>query len=130
MKASHADLALAHLNLDVRDLVAAARFYGEVLALPIERRDASLSIRHPQFLLVLARGEPRVGGTFHFGFRVPTRDDVDAWVERVRTMGSPVLIEPRLTRSVYVARIADPDAYEIEIYADVVDDAALESRPP
>ncbi|MBD5655149.1 MAG: VOC family protein [Candidatus Eremiobacteraeota bacterium] len=114
-----AALALTHLNLDVRDLDVSERFYRDGLGLPVERRETSLRVCTAEYLLVLNVGEPAVGGTFHFGFRVPTRDDVDAWAAHLRVANVRLLVEPHETGPVYVARIADPDAYEIEIYAEL-----------
>jgi len=119
MQLSLAELRLTHLNLDARDLDASFRFYGELLGLPVTRRDGTLRVEHPSYLLVLNAGEPKVGGAFHFGFRVAGAGDVDEWIERLRSNGVPIIVEPRHVGSVYVARVADPDSYEIEIYADI-----------
>jgi catechol 2,3-dioxygenase-like lactoylglutathione lyase family enzyme len=116
---TRAELALTHLNLDVRDLAASEHFYGKLLGLPATRRDEALRIEHPSYLLVLNAGKPKVGGAFHFGFRVAGAPAVDAWIEHLRANRVPVLIEPKRSGGVYVARIADPDGYEIEIYADL-----------
>lgn len=112
-------LALTHLNLDVRDLARSERFYRDVLELSVERRATSLRVCDANALLVLNEGPPQVGGTFHFGFRVPTREDVNAWISRLRAARIPILIEPAVAGAVYVGRIADPDGYEIEIYAEL-----------
>jgi catechol 2,3-dioxygenase-like lactoylglutathione lyase family enzyme len=109
---------MTHLNLDARDLDASSRFYGELLGLPATRRNGTLRIEHPDYLLVFNAGEPQVGGTFHFGFRVAGASDVDAWIARLRDHAVPILVEPKHADSVYVARVGDPDGYEIEIYAD------------
>jgi catechol 2,3-dioxygenase-like lactoylglutathione lyase family enzyme len=119
MQLSLAELRMTHLNLDARDLDASWRFYGELLGLPVVRRDGMLRIEHPSYLLVLNSGEPKVGGTFHFGFRVAGAGDVDAWIDRLRRHSVPIIVEPKGAGSVYVARVADPDGYEIEIYADL-----------
>jgi catechol 2,3-dioxygenase-like lactoylglutathione lyase family enzyme len=110
---------MTHLNLDARDLDASARFYGEALGLPVVRREGMVRVEHPSYLIVLNAGEPKVGGTFHFGFRVAGADDVDAWTERLRAHGVPIIVEPKHSGPVYVTRIADPDGYEIEIYAEL-----------
>jgi catechol 2,3-dioxygenase-like lactoylglutathione lyase family enzyme len=114
-----AELHLTHLNLDGRDLDASSRFYGEFLGLPVLRRDGTLRVEHPSYLLVINAGEPKVGGTFHFGFRVAAAGDVDAWIERLRGHSVPILVEPKHAGNVYVARVGDPDGYQIEIYADL-----------
>jgi catechol-2,3-dioxygenase len=124
-----ARLDLAHLNLDVRDLDVSERFYRDVLDLPIERSGSKLIAREPGFLIVLNCGEPAMGGTFHFGFRVDSPAEVDAWFARVRDR-APVVREPKAANGVYVGRISDPDGYGIEIYCDLAngDDTALTVR--
>ena len=119
MQPSLAELRLTHLNLDARDLEASYQFYGTALGLPVTRREAMLRVAHPSYLLVINLGEPKVGGTFHFGFRVAEASDVDAWIERLRSHNTPILIEPAHVGSVYVARVSDPDGHQIEIYADL-----------
>lgn len=110
-------MTVTHLQLDVRDLDRSASFYGEALALPVERAPTKLTIRQPSFLLVLAQGTPVVGGSFHFGFRLESAADVDAWFARAE--GLRVLATPETRNGVYVGRIADPDGYIIELYAEV-----------
>jgi catechol-2,3-dioxygenase len=116
--ASRAELSVTHLNLDVSDLTVSERFYRDELGLPVERRPASLALRTPAFLLVLAQGTPQLGGSFHFGFRVPVRSDVDVWFERFRERGVTVVEAPAERAGVYVGRICDPDGYHIEIYSE------------
>jgi catechol 2,3-dioxygenase-like lactoylglutathione lyase family enzyme len=99
-------------------LTVSEQFYGEQLGLPAERRPASLALRTPAFLLVLAQGTPQLGGSFHFGFRVPAPSDVDAWFERFRERGVTVVEPPVERAGVYVGRICDPDGYHIEIYSE------------
>lgn len=113
-----ARLDLTHLNLDVRDLDVSERFYRDVLGLPVERDGSKLIAREPGFLIVLNSGEPAMGGTFHFGFRLDSPAEVDAWFARARDRAT-IVREPRAANRVYVGRIADPDGYAIEIYADL-----------
>jgi catechol-2,3-dioxygenase len=114
-----ADLDLTHLHLDVRELERSERFYRDVLGLPVDRRDTSLIVRRPGFLMVLNAGEPSVAGTFHFGFRVATPGDVDEWFTRFATTGVSIVKAPNAANGVYVGRIADPDGYPIEVYCDL-----------
>jgi catechol 2,3-dioxygenase-like lactoylglutathione lyase family enzyme len=100
-----AELCLTHLNIDVRDLDASY--------------NGALRVEHAQYLLVINAGEPKAGGTFHFGFRVACAAAVDAWIDRLRSYDVPILIEPERAGNVYVARVADPDGYQIEINDDV-----------
>jgi catechol-2,3-dioxygenase len=119
MQPSLGELRMTHLNLDARDLDASMRFYGEFLGLPATLSDRTVRVEHPSYLLVFNAGEPKVGGAFHFGFRVAEARDVDAWIERLRSHDVPIIVEPKHAGSVYVARIGDPDGYEIEIYANL-----------
>lgn len=109
-------LLLAHLNLDVADLPRSAAFYGEHLELPVDVSDAAVRVEWPSFLLVLTPGTPRASDNFHFGFRVATSADVDAWTSRLRARNVPIVAEAERRGSVYVARITDPDAYVIEVF--------------
>ncbi len=113
-----AALAVTHLNLDVADLAVSERFYRDALCLPAERRSASVAIRTPAFLLVLAQGMPQVGGSFHFGFRVAARSDVDAWFARFHEHAVTIVETPVERGDVYVGRVRDPDGYPIEIYSE------------
>jgi catechol 2,3-dioxygenase-like lactoylglutathione lyase family enzyme len=69
-------------------------------------------------LLVLAQGTAQVGGSFHFGFRVAARTDVDAWFARFREHGVTIVETPVDRGDVYVGRVRDPDGYPIEIYSE------------
>jgi catechol 2,3-dioxygenase-like lactoylglutathione lyase family enzyme len=115
---SLAPLSVTHLNLDVADLTVSERFYRDELCLPVERRPASLAIRTPAFLLVLAQGRPQAGGSFHFGFRVAAPADVDAWFDRFRQRGVSIVESPVERGDVYVGRLRDPDDYPIEVYSE------------
>ncbi|GAC1401139.1 MAG: hypothetical protein NVSMB59_22970 [Vulcanimicrobiaceae bacterium] len=110
-------LTLAHLNLDVADLERSARFYGDALALPVERTPTTVVVRQPSFLLVLSAGPPEAGGNFHFGFRVETRDEVDAWMAKLAQRGVPIVSPAERRGSTYVGRVSDPDADAVEIFA-------------
>jgi catechol-2,3-dioxygenase len=111
-------LDLTHLNLDVRDLDVSERFYRDVLGLAVERGETKIVAREPGFLIVLNAGEPKMGGTFHFGFRVESRGEVDEWFARIRDRAT-IVSAPQDAGAVYVGRIADPDGYPIEIYCDL-----------
>ena len=113
-----AALELTHLNLDVANLDVSERFYREEFGLPVRREPASLAVRTPAFLLVLAAGAPQAGGGFHFGFRVGSPADVDAWFARFVERGVPVTAMPETRGAVYVGRVRDPDGYAVEIYSE------------
>jgi catechol 2,3-dioxygenase-like lactoylglutathione lyase family enzyme len=112
-------LTLTHLNVDVRDLDRSAAFYADVLALPVKRRDGSLAVRWSGGLVVLVAGEPRISGSFHFGFRVAMRRDVDAWFTRFAEHTADIVEMPVERGDVYVGRLRDPDGYPIEVYAEL-----------
>ena len=118
--ASHApDLDLTHLQLDVRDLDRSERFYRDALGMPVERRETSLAIRRPGYLLVISAGVPSAAGSFHFGFRVPSAPDVDTWFGSLRGADVTIVSEPKEANGVHVGRISDPDGYPIEISCDL-----------
>ncbi len=115
---STATLRLAHLSLGVNDLDAAERFYGELLGLPTQRVEEHIEIRRPDFLLVLCLRPPSDRAKFHFGFRVETFDDVDAWAERLRGGGAEIISGPSSEGALRQLYFLDPDGYEVEIYAE------------
>jgi len=118
--ASLAQNSITHLNLDVADLERSERFYGSDLGLPVSRETAAtLRVRTSTFLLVLAPGTPQMGGSFHFGFRVASRQDVDDWFARFEERAVRIVELPLQRGSVYVGRITDPDGYPIEIYCEL-----------
>ncbi|GAC1307602.1 MAG: hypothetical protein NVS2B3_02460 [Vulcanimicrobiaceae bacterium] len=110
-------LLLAHLNLDVADLERSVAFYGQALELPVTRSNGTARVVWESFLLVLASGTPNASADFHFGFRVDSSEAVDAWAQRLRERGIALASEPARRGAVYVFRVADPDAYVIEIFA-------------
>ncbi len=112
-------LTLAHINLDIADLTRSEAFYRDVLELPVTRRSDSLLVRWPGGLVVLELGTPAAPNSFHFGFRVETRAAVDEWFERFAQSGTPIVESPVERAGVYVGRIADPDRYPVEVYADL-----------
>lgn len=110
-------LLFAHLNLDVTDVERSIVFYEKNLDLPVTRLNGTARFSWDSFLLVLAPGEPKVSEGFHFGFRLDSRAEVDAWACRLRERGVALLTEPGGLGNVHVFRIADPDGYVIEIFA-------------
>lgn len=109
-------MLFAHLNLDVADLARATDFYATALELPVERTSSQTTIRWPSFLLVLTPGTPKTSDNFHFGFRLETRADVDAWFAKLRARGVPIVAGPTVKGTTYVGRITDPDAHIVEIF--------------
>jgi catechol 2,3-dioxygenase-like lactoylglutathione lyase family enzyme len=109
-------LLLAHLNLDVDDVERSIVFYESQLGLPVTRLNGTARVRWESFLLVLAPGKAQASDGFHFGFRVESPAEVDAWAEQLRTHGVALLSEPADAGTVRVFRVADPDGYTIEIF--------------
>jgi catechol 2,3-dioxygenase-like lactoylglutathione lyase family enzyme len=113
-------LRLTHLSLGVANLAVSERFYGEVLGLPAKRVDDHVEIRwSDEFLLILTSSPPAGRGKFHFGFRVNTAEEVDAWAKRLRDSQVEIVIGPSSSdeglRQLYCI---DPDDYKIEIYSE------------
>ncbi len=113
------------------DLAATARFYREVLGLPVHFNDArlvALDAGGATVLLLFARGESRTGaqssggtipghdasGPAHVAFAVDA-DELDAWESRLAT--AKVAIESRVGwdrggRSIY---FRDPEGHSVEL---------------
>jgi len=106
-----------HLSLGVSDLPISERFYREVLGLPVRLHDGEAFIEFPDFLMVLTPSPPAGRGKFHFGFKVDTPQEVDAWAERAKTLGAHI-VRPCDRNGGRVVYINDPDEYVIEIYSE------------
>jgi catechol-2,3-dioxygenase len=66
-------------------------------------------------LLVFIEGEPVDSDTVHFGFRVPTMDDLLAWVRALRDRGVQVG-EIEGNDSYSTVFIRDPEGNRLEIF--------------
>ena len=111
-------MKLAHLSLGVTDLEQSERFYRDVLGLPAVREGDEVFVRWPEFLLVLTPRPPADRSKFHFGFEVPSFDDVDAWAERLRGAGAQIVAGPATDENMRQLFFLDPDHYEIEIFSE------------
>ena len=111
-------LRLTHLSLGVSNLGISERFYGEVLGLPTTRDDDRVEIRWNDFLLILTASPPAGRGKFHFGFRVETAAEVDAWAQRLRERNVDIVIGPSSEGGLRQLYCIDPDDYKIEIYSE------------
>ena len=70
-------------------------------------------------LLALNVGEPAAGGlprTNHFGFQLPSGDEVRAARERLRTAAVPET-EWQDDHGFVRVQVADPDGYRVELFA-------------
>ena len=114
-------MPLDHVALTVSDRERSAAFYGEYFGLT-ERvhDDEHLLILSDAdgSLLALSQGEPvasHLPRTNHFGFRLPTADDVHAARGRFAAarIEETEFQESGPTR----VQVADPDGYRVEVYA-------------
>ncbi len=112
-------LRLTHLSLGVSNVATSERFYGEVLGLPTQRVEDHVEIRwSDDFLLILTPSPPAGRGKFHFGFRVGSAEEVDAWAARLRERGVDIVTGPSGENGLRQMYCIDPDDYKIEIYSE------------
>jgi catechol 2,3-dioxygenase-like lactoylglutathione lyase family enzyme len=111
-------LRLTHLSLGVSNVTKSERFYGEILGLPTQRVGDHVEIRWSDFLLILTPSPPAERGKFHFGFRVESAGEVDAWAARLRERGVEYVAGPSGENTLRQLYCIDPDEYKIEIYAE------------
>jgi catechol 2,3-dioxygenase-like lactoylglutathione lyase family enzyme len=112
-------LKLTHLSLGVSNIAISERFYGDVLGLPTQRAGDHVEIRwSDDFLLILTASPPAGRGKFHFGFRVESAEEVDAWAARLRERGVEIVIGPSGENGRRQLYCIDPDDYKIEIYCE------------
>ena len=108
---------LNHLNLVVQDVDASAGFYESVFGMePQHREGGFVFLACGETDLALVQGRPNVHRRFHFGFRLDTKDEVDAWLREVRRHGAPVTHGPQDYGEYYTFTVRDPDGYGVEIY--------------
>ena len=113
---------LTHINLAVRDLGRALRFYEQVFGLREYGRGEGLvhtqaSGRHD--ILTFAEDPTKAGlngGVTHFGFRLVDPGDIDSAIAEVERAGGRLLRRGEFAPGLPYAYIADPDGYEIEIW--------------
>ena len=113
---------LTHINLAVRDLGRALRFYEQVFGLREYGRGDGLvhtqaSGRHD--ILTLAEDPTTAGlsgGVAHFGFRLVDPRDIDRAIAEVERAGGRLLRRGEFAPGLPYAYVADPDGYEIEIW--------------
>lgn len=125
---------LGHLVLYVRDIVASARFYRDILGwrqimgddtMPVAAFAAPNLRTHHELLLIQVGADAtpipagRRVGMYHFGLKIGDSDDeLREAVVTLQEKGVPILgaSDHTVTHSLY---IADPDGNEIELYVDV-----------
>jgi catechol 2,3-dioxygenase-like lactoylglutathione lyase family enzyme len=113
---------LTHINLAVRDLGRALRFYEQVFGLQEYGRGDGLvhtqaSGRHDIVTFVEDHTTAGLsGGIAHFGFRLVNPDDIDRAIAEVERAGGRLLRRGEFAPGLPYAYVADPDGYEVEIW--------------
>ena len=113
---------LTHINLAVRDLGRALRFYEQVFGLCQYGRGDGLV--HTQASgrrdIITFAEDPTTaglsGGIAHFGFRLVDPEDIDRAIAQVEHAGGRLLSRGEFAPGLPYAYVADPDGYEIEIW--------------
>jgi catechol 2,3-dioxygenase-like lactoylglutathione lyase family enzyme len=113
---------LSHLNLVVRDLDRAVRFYSEVFGVREYYRDegnVQVLGPGPHDVIAFQRGEVgagQVGGLSHFGFRLTDPGDIDHAIAEVQRAGGTLDRRGEFAPGFPFAYVRDPDGYEIELW--------------
>ena len=104
-----------HVEIHVSDLAASRAFYREALGLPTF--DGEL-VEWRDFGIVAVDEEHPVTQRLHIGFGAESRDEVDAWWNRMTEAGYESDGEPgprpQYTETYYGAFVLDPDGNSIE----------------
>jgi catechol 2,3-dioxygenase-like lactoylglutathione lyase family enzyme len=112
---------LTHINLAVRDLERALRFYEQAFGLcEYARGDGLVHTRAAGRRDILTFAEDPAtagltGGIAHFGFRLVDPGDIDRAIADVERAGGRLLRRGEFAPGFPYAYVADPDGYEIEI---------------
>ncbi len=108
---------IQHVNLNVADVERSRRFYQDVLGFaPSFAKDDTVWLDAGGDLLGLSRGEPPREHPNHWGFRVESGAEVNAWARHLTEHGAKLDKGPYDRsdgRSVY---FSDPDGYLLEIF--------------
>ena len=111
---------LNHLHLHVRDLGASCEWYGRYFGFREKWRDGDILFieNDSRFDLALVRAAAldSFPAWFHFGFRLETKEEVEA---KFREMPIEAILQPLEDEGegkLISFRITDPDGYKIEVY--------------
>ena len=108
---------LNHLSLVVSDPERSAQFYESVFGMERQWREGDfVFLSCGDADLALVKGKPLIHRRFHFGFRVDSREEVDAWLRAVNHHDAPVTHGPQDYGDYYTFSCRDPDGYAVEIY--------------
>jgi catechol-2,3-dioxygenase len=109
--------SLNHLSLVVGDLENSTEFYERVFGMErLAREDGFAFLSCGEADVVLVKGQPLIHRRFHFGFRLDSRSEVDAWVDRIKSYDATITDGPHDYGNYYTFSCRDPDGYAIEIY--------------
>ena len=113
---------LTHINLRVRDVDRALRFYREVFGVEVLWHEPDMvQVQTPGTSDLIALvphpdGAGTASGVTHFGFRLVDPKDIAAAVKAVESAGGRVLRTGEHAPGMPYAYVNDPDGYEIEIF--------------
>lgn len=109
--------ALNHLSLVVSDVERSAAFYESLFGMERQWREGDfVFLSCGDTDLALVKGRPEIHRRFHFGFRVESREEVDAWLRTVESSEAPITHGPADYGDYYTFTCRDPDGYGVEIY--------------
>lgn len=123
-------LGFSHVSLSVRDRERSAKFYSEVFGFEVFERitddhfDEIILLHRPTGMVLCLQqhranagepADPARTGADHIAFRVASRDELDAWAERLAALG--VRHSPIADRDYgYVLCLRDPDDFQLELF--------------
>ncbi len=114
---------LNHLNLNVRDLERSRRFYCDVLGMRLKwEREDMLFLRCGETDVGIMQREPVHVDSIHFGFRLGSPAEVDAWAEHLARHQATIEHAPFERDGGRVLFARDPDGYRLEFYYDAAGD--------
>jgi len=109
--------SLNHLSLVVSDVERSAKFYQALFGMVQQWQEGEfVFLACGDADLALVKGKPLIHRRFHFGFRVDTRAEVDAWLKEVGRHDAPITHGPQDYGDYYTFTCRDPDGYAVEVY--------------